>query len=299
MSYTTRLLIAAFTLGVAPAVTAQSATDNEKLQMAAMEALISAPEERALPLASKVLNGNYSDELKERALFVLSQIDRQEAQDAILATARSGSGDLRLEAVRMIGIGGDPDTLAQLRTLYADGDEDLRDAVLQAYLIAGDDESVYQLAVEAQDEEEFENAVHTLGAMGAREQLARLRDKAGMSEPWIHALAVSGDADTLREVALDGSDPERQLQAIEALGIVGGKEVEQTLLEIYRGAGTNDVREAALHGMLVADYDEGVLELYRASQDPAEKKKLLEFLVVMESDEIWDIIDSALDGSEQ
>ena len=39
-----------------------------------------------------------------------------------------------------------------------------------------------------------------------------------------------------------------------------------------------------------------LLELYRSSQDPVEKKELLEYLVMMGSDNVWDIIDSALDG---
>ena len=59
---------------------------------------------------------------------------------------------------------------------------------------------------------------------------------------------------------------------------------------------SEDIRESALEGLLISVYDEGVLELYRSSQDPAEKRELLEILVVMGSDEVWDVIDSALDG---
>ena len=52
--------------------------------------------------------------------------------------------------------------------------------------------------------------------------------------------------------------------------------------------------EAALDGMLIAGHDEGVLEIYRGSDDGAEKKELLEYLVIMGSDEVWDLIDAAL-----
>jgi len=51
-----------------------------------------------------------------------------------------------------------------------------------------------------------------------------------------------------------------------------------------------------LHGMLISGHDQGVLELYRSSNDPAEKRELLNFLVMMGSDDVWDIIDSALEG---
>ena len=71
-----------------------------------------------------------------------------------------------------------------------------------------------------------------------------------------------------------------------------------TLVDIYRNAGSDEIREAALDGMLIADYDEGVLTLYRESKSAAEKKELLEYLVMMDSDEIWTIIDSALETPE-
>lgn len=273
--------------------------DDEELKLAALEALIAAPEERAYPIAAKVLRGDNSDELKEAALFVLSQIDLPEAQSIIIETARNGEGDIQAEAIRMIGIGGNEDSLAQLQGLYDDGDEDVRDAVLEAFLIADDEEAVYNIAVSAANagnDDDFESAVEMLGAMGAHEELRRLRETTGISEPLIEAYAISGDADSLRELALDGSDPELQEAAIEALGIVGGDTVNTTLVEIYKGAGSEEIREAALEGMLISGHDEGVLELYRSSSDAAEKRELLEFLVMMGSDDVWDIIDSALEG---
>ncbi len=273
--------------------------DAEELKIAALEALMAAPPERALPLAAKALQGDHSDEVKERALFILSQIDLPGAQDLLIETAQQGSGEIRLEAIRMIGIGGNSDALSRLGGIYDGGDEDVRDAVLEAYLIADDEEAVYELAVSAANagnDEDFESAVEMLGVMGAREQLRKLRESTGNSEALIEAYAISGDADSLRAIALDGSDPEVQAEAIEALGIVGGSEVNATLVEIYRASDSEDIREAALEGMLISGYDEGVLELYRSSQDPVEKRELLEYLVVMGSDEIWDIIDSALEG---
>ena len=285
-------------IAVASQAFAQS-DEAEELKLAALEALIAAPPERALPLAAKALQGDHSDEVKERALFVLSQIDLPGAQDLLIETAQQGSGEIRLEAIRMIGIGGDSDALSRLGGIYDGGDEDVRDAVLEAYLIADDEEAVYELAISAANagnDEDFESAVEMLGVMGAREQLRKLRESTGNSEALIEAYAISGDADSLRAIALDGRDPEVQAEAIEALGIVGGSEVNATLVEIYRTSDSEDIREAALEGMLISGYDEGVLELYRSSQDPVEKRELLEYLVVMGSDDIWDIIDSALEG---
>jgi HEAT repeat protein len=295
MKRLTTLITAAFLLALGAPAAGQD-DDAEQLKIAALEALISAPPERALPLAEKALKGDHSDEIKERALFVLSQINRPEAADLLLTTAIEGEGELQEEAIRMIGIGGNPEALARLKPLYNDGNDDIRSAVLEAFLIAGDEQSVLDIAVNAGSEDEFEDAVEMLAAMGARDELRQLREQRGMSESLIEAYAISGDVASLREIAMDASDPGPQQQAIEALGIVGGAEVDALLVEIYTGATSNDVREAALDGLLIAGHDEGVLELYRASDDDAEKRELLEYLVIMDSDAVWDLIDSALDG---
>jgi len=293
-----KLVFAAMLVFATGAGNAQSDTtdDIEELKITALEALVSAPAERALPLVAKVLAGNNSDDVKERALFVLSQIDLPEAQALLLDTARQGSGEMRLEAIRMIGIGGDSAALSGLTDLYDAGDSDVREAVLEAYLIADDAKSVYEIAAKADNDDDYEEAVETLAAMDARDELRELRNSRGMSESLIEAYAMSGDFETLRDLSMDGSDPELQAQAIEALGIVGGTEVNATLVEIYRNSDSSDIREAALDGLLIADHDEGVLQLYQSSQDPAEKRELLEYLVMMDSEAIWDVIDAALDG---
>ena len=239
-------------------------TDDEQLNVAALEALISAPPERALPIARKVLEGSGSDELKSRALFVLSQMDSDEANQLLIDTARTGSDKLKFEAVRMIGIGGDRSALALLSEIYASGDSDTRDAVLEAYLIADDSEAVYQIAANTEDPDEFDRAVEMLGAMDALDELRRLRDSAGMSHSLIQAYAIAGDS--------------------------------EALLETYRNAESDDMRKAALEGLMIADNDEAVLGLFRQSQDAAEKRQLLEMLVVMDSEAVWDIIDSTLEN---
>lgn len=271
--------------------------DAEQLKIAAMEALITAPPERALPLVNKVLSGNHSNELKERALFILSQIDDDAAQATLLEFARESNGELQSEAIRMVGIGGNSDSLRSLKSIYESGGPEAREAVLEAFLIAGDKQAVFDIAVSAEGDD-FEEAVDMLGAMGARDELRELLSRTGPSETLINAYAISGDLEELQRMALDSSDPDLQAQAIEAMGIVGGDEVDATLVQIYRESQSEEIREAALDGMLISGNDAGVLELYRSTEDAATKKQLLEYLVIMDSDEMWDIINSALDGDQ-
>jgi len=96
------LFLIALTLLFAAPGNAQT-DDNEELKLAAVEALIMAPHDKALPLVSKVLAGNHSDEVKEAALFILSQIDAPEAQATLLKFANEESGELQLEACAVSG----------------------------------------------------------------------------------------------------------------------------------------------------------------------------------------------------
>jgi HEAT repeat protein len=290
------LLLTGGTLALAQTDAAAGKADSEQLKIAALEALMSAPPEKALPIVRKVLDGAGSDELKARALFILSQIELPEAQALLVEWARTASDPLRLEAIRMIGIGGDAQALAGLSELYGGGDRRTRKAVLEAWLIADDKEAVYRVAANAQNAAEFDAAVETLGAMGATEQLRALRDRADMPESLIQAYAVAGDVKTLQEIAADGSNPERQLQAIRGLGIAGENGAGEILVGIYSGTDSRPVKDAALQGLLIADEDEAVLRLFRDSRDEDEKLRLLETLVIMDSKAVWDIIDATLEN---
>ena len=271
--------------------------DADELKIAALEALIAAPPERALPAVTRVLQGDNSDEVKESALFILSQIDTPEARNLLLQTARQESGELQEEAIQMIGVSGDPEALRSLRDIYASAGMDVRESILEAFLIADETDAVLQIALQAETDEELDAALEMLAAMDATEELRQVRAQVGVSEGLIEAYAISGDFESLRELAMDTTDPEQQVNAIEAMGIVGGDEANAALVDIYRGADNEDVKEAALDGMVISGYDQGVLELYRASSSNEEKRQLLEYLSVMGSDEIWDIVDAALEGN--
>ncbi len=271
------------------------ADDRDELRMIALEALMSAPPEFALPRVKRILEQDNSDEIKESALFILSQIELPEAQQLLADTARTTEGELQEEAIQMIGIGGDPDAIASLAPLYESGSRAVREAVLEAYLIAGDSDAVLKLAQNASGDE-FESIVEILGAMGAHDELQELRESTGMSEALMEAFAISGDYRTLVSIAMDDSDPETQALAIEYLGIVGGNQVGTTLVDLYRNNEDWEIKEAALEGMLIAGHDEGVLALYREATETEEKTLSLEYLTMMQSEGLWEIIDSALDG---
>src|SRR3954447_21745359 len=142
--------------------TQRAPTPDEELALAALEGLMMQPPERALPIIKKVLAGNQTTIVKQRALFVLSQIDSPEARQILVQATHAPDVGLRREAIRSIGISGDPAALDALQELYKTGDAEAKNDVLQAWLIAGRKEAVYQAALNAKTEDEATAAIHIL-----------------------------------------------------------------------------------------------------------------------------------------
>jgi hypothetical protein len=53
-----------------------------------------------------------------------------------------------------------------------------------------------------------------------------------------------------------------------------------------------------MEGLLISGDDESVLQLFRQSRNDEEKADLLETLVMMDSEAVWDIIDATLENGE-
>jgi hypothetical protein len=203
---------------------------------------------------------------------------------------------MRNEAIRNIGIGGDPKTLDALMTIYTAGGKDVKAKVLEAWLIAERKEMVYQVAVNAKTEDEAAEAIKLLGVMGATEELRKLGDKPNSAKGLIDAYAISGDLASLRKIAEGNSDASVREQAVRQIGIIDGEASRAALKEIYQRSTDARIKDAALQGLLIADDDKGVLALYQAANTTEEKRTLLRMLMTMDGDFALQAIDSALES---
>jgi len=270
-------------------------TEAEELSLAALEGLMAQPADRALPIIKKVLAGSQTTLVKQRALFVLSQINSPEARDILLQTSRSADADLRSEAIRSIGIGGDGKALDSLQAIYSAGNDDVKEEVLQAWLIAGRKEAVYQAALNAKTEDEASNAIRILGAMNAGDELRKLVDRPNALSGLVDALAISGDLASLRKIAEGSGEKSVRVEAVRKIGIIQGDAAHAALREIYSSNKDEEIRDAALQGMLISGDDKGVLALYQAAKTTDEKRELLRTLTMMDSDAALKAIDAALE----
>jgi len=270
-------------------------TANEELALAALEGLMAQPAERALPIIKRVLAGSQTSLVKQRALFVLSQIDSPEAQQILVQTSRSTDAALRGEAIRSIGIGGDPKALDALLEIYKTGSPEVRQEVLQAWLIAGRKDAVYQAALNAKSDEEASEAIRILGAMGATDELRKLGDRPNASSGLLDAYAISGDLQSLRKLAEGSGDRAIRIEAVRRIGIIQGDAARAALRDIYSRSTDEEIKDAALQGMLISGDEQGVLTLYRTAKSSEEKRALLRYLAMMDGDAALQAIDAALE----
>jgi hypothetical protein len=263
---------------------------DEDLKLMALNGLLHSAPDEAIPLLEKLLMGSQSPKLKERALFVLCQSTSPRAREIVLGIARGESQpQLRRTAIQSLGLFGGPESRKALADIYgATTEASVKKAVLQAFMTAGEKDRVLEAARTEQDPELRRDAIHLLGAMGARDELWALYSSdaaVGIRRAALEALGVAGAHDRLLEVAKTEKDLDLRVDAIRALGMFGGPARSDVVLEIYRAATEPRAREAALQALFIQGNANALITIARTEKDPALKKQAVSQLALLPSDE--------------
>jgi len=269
---------------------AKSAPDvnDEELKLYALDGLMQVEPAQAVPVLEKLLAGNSSPLIKERALFVLSQSDSPKAREILLRTARSGQPiALRCEAVKTLGIAGEPEDIAALATIARDtgAPAEVRDAVIEAYLIAGESDELLGIAKSDPDPRIRVKAIEALGANDALPSLRQLwgtEKDPEIRAKLLEAFGIAGDVDTLAKAARESGDPEIRRKAIEGLGISGNADAAKTLRQMYGEFPNVDDKRKVVEALMIQGDAKTLLVMFRAEKDPALKKIILQQLSVMD-----------------
>jgi hypothetical protein len=278
---------------------------DDDLADIALQGLLNAPPERALPLLKKVLAGQRSIKVKKRALFVLSQLETDEAMNVVLDTAKNArEPELRHEAIRMLGISGEKTAIERLAEIYASSNSANEKAgVIEAWLIAGRKDLVLKTARDESDPAVRRKAIETLGAMGASDELRQLFDAtqdAGNRRAIIQSLGVAGNTTALTSIAGNTTLPQNErVEALHALGVAGDHGGQAALVDLYAKADTPALRDAILQGLMIAGDTDAVVKLYRNARTTDEKKALLRILTTMDDDKAIDAIEHELSQPEE
>ena len=270
-----------------------SGESDEDLKLLAINSLMNSEPDRAIPLLQGVLtNPNNPTKIKERALFVLAQSDSSQANQIIGGIARGQSGsDLQVRAIHYLGISGTRYSKLLQDIYAASSDVNVKRAVLQAYMTSGAKEPVLAAAKSEKDPELRQSAIHQLGAMGARTELAQLYGSTSSTddkEAILQAFGGAGDSDDLIRIATTQGDSKVRQRAIRSLGPFGGEKARPALVQIYTSEKDPELRRAAIQSMFVLGDATDLIALARKETDPEMKRKLVEQLSVMNSKESRD-----------
>jgi len=266
--------------------------ERDELKLYAINGLMQADPDKAVPVLEKFLQSEPSPLLKERALFVLSQSDSPRAREILLGFARNGQPiELRTKAIQMFGIAGEPEDMAALGELYREGSPEVRGAILEAWMIADATAPVLAAAKEEKDASLRGRAIELLGVMDARDALADLwarETDPGLKRRLLDAFAISGNSEMLAQAARGEKDPALRVQAIRGLGLIDDERAGRELLSIYESSPDPAARRAVLDGLMIRDDAKTLIALFRKETDPAMKREIVQKLSLLDSDEAAD-----------
>lgn len=271
-------------------------SESDQLAIAALRSLISAPPEQALPRLRKVLEGQRNEEVKVRAIFVLAQIELPEAATLLADTARAGKGRVQVEAIRALGIQGQPAGLDIVRQLARTGEVASRRAARDAMIIAEDKIGLVQVAEQATEESDRRGAIDALAAIGAVDELRGLAKSGKVTRNLITALAISGDRDSLLAIARGNEAIGTRAEAIGQLGLIDDEAGRAALRGLWTEVAEPKLKRAVLQGMIIGSDSDGLLTLYRQEKDLELKRELLRALSITGGDAAMDAIDAAIEG---
>ncbi|MFN7941310.1 MAG: HEAT repeat domain-containing protein [Thermoanaerobaculia bacterium] len=276
------------------------AVADDELKLYAVDALLQVDPQKALPILEKILAGSQSLELKKKALFVLSQSDLPRSWEVLLDLARNGQPPaMRIEAVRALGVAGGPRATAALAALAKETSApfEVRAALVEAYLVADLDQPLLALAKSDPDPRLRRKAIEALGAMDALPALRELWSSETDPElraKLIEAFGIAGDLDTLGRCARESTDARLRRKAVEGIAISNQAAAGPLLRQLYGEFKDVEDRRKVIESFVILDDAQTLVEMFRAEKDPELRRKILQTISVIGSDEALDLVQEIL-----
>jgi tetratricopeptide (TPR) repeat protein len=196
---------------------------NDDLKLLAINSLMNADAERAIPLVENILKGNSGPSVKDRALFVISQNKSPRAQQALLDYAKGGGNpDLQLRAIQYVGMSGTKDAQQQLVGIYTgSSDPRVKAAILQSLMQAHASDALLNIAKSEKDANLRGTAIRVLALTKgvSAEELVEIYGSADAAakREIINGLMARGDGKTLVDLARREADPATKKMIVERL----------------------------------------------------------------------------------
>jgi hypothetical protein len=265
---------------------------NEDLKLMAINSLMNADPDRAMPLLEGVLKGNGAPKVKDRALFVLTQNQSPRAQQILTQYAKgAGNPDLQVRAIKYIGMSGTSDARQQLTSIYSGStDAAVKRQVIQSLMISNGKDSLFALAKNEKDEELRAEAIKQLGVMRAIDQLGQLyasETSADNKIQIVKSLFIADASDKLLDFVRNEKDARVRGEAIRDLAMTHSASPE-ALAGLYASETDPKTKKEIVNGLMARGDGKLLVDLARKETDPAMKRFMVERLSMMHSKEATD-----------
>ena len=265
---------------------------NEELKLMAINSLMNADPDRAIPLLENLLKSSSAPRVKDRAMFVLTQSKTPRAHQVLTDYAKgAGNPDLQIRAIRYIGMSGTAEAQQQLAAVYgASTDAAVKREVIRGLMTSKGKEPLFSLARTEKDPDLRLEAIRQLGAMRASEQLAQLyglETSADNKVQIVRSLFVAGAAEKLLEIAKSEKDQKARAEAIRSLAMSKSASADM-LAQLYGADSDPKTRREIVNGLQQRGDARGLVEMAKKEADATMKKYIVERLSVMHSKEAMD-----------
>jgi TolA-binding protein len=270
----------------------ESVPDDE-LKLMALNSLMRADEQRAIPMIDKILRGTGAPRLKERALFVLAQNGTPQARQVVLDIAKGAANpDLQSKAVTYLGALGGAETRQALPEIYkASTSVDVKRSILRAFMVAGDRARLLDAARTESSVDLRAEAVRQLGAMGAQEELSQLyqsETNPDVRKQIIQSMFAGHNEAKLIQLLRAETQEELKRSIVQNLGMMPSTASAEALASVYAADKNDVVRRAVVDALGQQRNSKALIELAKKETDPVMKKRIVERLANLKSTEATD-----------
>jgi HEAT repeat protein len=266
---------------------------DEELKLLALNSLMQAEPDQAIPILQKLLAGNDSDKLKERALFVLVQSGSPQASKMLGDMARgTANPKLQLKAIHYMGMMGSAESRKELSAVYAASNNvEVKRAILKSFMVAGSRGLLFDAAKTEQNPELRQEAIKQLALTGGHDELWQLygsESSVDNKRAILKAMFLTGNSDKLADLARSEKDPSLRAEAIKSLGLMGDHGRSDVLVNIFKSDTDPQVRHAVLNALFLQNNGKALVELARSEKDPEVKKEIVNKMALVHSKEVTD-----------
>ena len=212
---------------------------DEDLKLMAINSMIRVEPERAVPLLENLLKGTAAPNIKDRALFVLTQSHTPRALQVLTDYAKgAGNPDLQIKAVRYLAV--DPGSQSQLASIYnGTQDVNVKREIIRSTVTSKSTDTLAEIAKSEKDATLRAEALRILASSKATvpATLATLYGSESAAEgknAILDGLLAKGEMKTLVDLARKESDPAMKKSIVRRLANSNSKDAQDYLMELLK-----------------------------------------------------------------